>query len=402
MRLITRKRKIIIKYTLFHLLHRFICLFVKPQNQVLFNAYFCRKYAENTKFISEEFHNINPNTKIVWFINSKNDTYFPNYVDVIEMSHTNIIKQMIVFSKSKVIISNDHFPCEFYKNKNQFYINTWHGGLGIKRIGFDINTIKTRPYIPYLFKNTSKSVDLFLSNSEHLSRLYKSAFHYNGKIWKCGYPKNDILVNNYNNCEIANRIKSIYNIDLNSKILLYAPTFRPSNNIKEGESINEYYNKIYDIDLKLVKQTLEKVTNQKWVILVRIHHVIKDNIDVYNIFGDDVIDVTNYPDMQELILMLDILISDYSSCMFDAALINKIVFLYANDYCAYINNIGTYFELDDLPFGKSTTNIELIDVINSFDKDKYMKDIEKFKQNNGLYETGHAGKDVANYINDLL
>lgn len=107
------------------------------------------------------------------------------------------------------------------------FIETWHGGLGIKKIQLDVASGPLKPWEIKEIKNTSKLADLFISNSGFLTQVYRSAFNYKGKVWNCGYPKSDILLKANQSINLK-KIRDFYNLEENIKIFLYAPTFRKS------------------------------------------------------------------------------------------------------------------------------------------------------------------------------
>lgn len=116
----------------------------------------------------------------------------------------------------------------------------------------------------------------------------------------------------------------------------------------------------------------------------------------------NVLDVTNYPDIQDLLMTVDVVISDYSSCMFDAALRNLPCFIYATDFEQYKADRGVYFEMDELPFPYASNNDELAQNIVNYNESDYRQGIKSFFERVGLAETGHAGKDIAQKINRFI
>src|SRR5690606_5270820 len=128
----------------------------------------------------------------------------------------------------------------------------------------------------------------------------------------------------FNNTDIYKvKIKDHFALASDAKIILYAPTFRKDLSLTA-----------YNIDVSNLLNTLTTSTSDKWVFITRMHPNLK-NISLKELFNSEVIDATTYPDLQELILGSDMLITDYSSCMFDAALAQKPTFIYASDIHHY-------------------------------------------------------------------
>ena len=117
-----------------------------------------------------------------------------------------------------------------------------------------------------------------------------------------------------------------------------------------------------------------------------------------SLYNNHVINVTEYPDMQELILSCDMFISDYSSCIFDAAITGIPCFTFATDFEDYKSDRGVYYEMDELPFPYAKNNDELMQNIENFDTDDYSAKWKAFAERTGLHETGHAAKDIAEKI----
>lgn len=153
----------------------------------------------------------------------------------------------------------------------------------------------------------------------------------------------------------------------------------------------------YDLDYEQIIDTLEHRWGGKWSILLRLHPNIKILNNEYK-YSTSVIDASNYPDINDLILFSDIIITDYSSCMFDAMIINKPTFLYTKDIEMYNQERGTYFSIKDLPFPTATCQLDLIDKIYSFDSNRYQKELDEFKERFVSYEDGKASSRIVDRI----
>ena len=115
-----------------------------------------------------------------------------------------------------------------------------------------------------------------------------------------------------------------------------------------------------------------------------------------------IIDVTKYNDIQELIISANILITDYSSCIFDMAMLHKPAFIYASDMREYIENRGLYFDIRELPFPFAETNSKLIENIKDFNNEKYQKELKKYFEKVGLKESGNAAQKITDIIIDYI
>ena len=188
-----------------------------------------------------------------------------------------------------------------------------------------------------------------------------------------------------------------FGIDLNTKIIVYAPTYRgvfEDNGIIDMTPYNLDYSKVISAFKKYWKC-------ENCVIIVRWHPSMANHMKYLDDVEGIVIDGTSYPEMQEIIIASDAFISDYSSCIFEAALKRIPCHLYTNDFDEYIGDRGAYFSLDNLPFDYAVDNEKLIDNIISFDDIKFNGRWEKFEKKMGLSESGVAALNIAKMIVDF-
>ena len=353
-----------------------------------------RRYDDNQKFIMEELHKLCPDMDVVWMKDPLFAYELPSWMRAVKWRSWRWLYQYVT---AKIWIDNWTLPGYFAKRKGQMYIETWHGGLGIKKVAGDIIGEYAAGYSKrFLLKNASDMADVFISNSDHLSIIYRRAFGYNGPIWKCGYPKNDMLING--NPEFDRKARKDLGIPEGNKVLLYAPTWR----LRFAE--NHYIDMdVYDIDMLRLKQTLTEKFGGEWTMLLRFHPSLRLYAKGYQEAHPEMMDVTDYQDMQSLLMATDVMISDYSSCIFDAALRRIPCFTYATDFDQYkCEERGVYYEMEELPFPYAKNNDELVQNVKAFDMDDYLKKWDAFTVRMGLNETGHAAKDIAEKMADFI
>lgn len=359
------------------------------QNKVVATTMRGRKFGDNSKAVVVAIHEKSPDTDIVWLKNSDYKYSLPDWVRGIE--YFSLFKTYYELATAKVWVSTHLFESDWKKRKGQLVVQTWHGGLGIKKIERDVISDEHKLDEKGLAKvdHTCALSDVFISQSDHLSSIYRRAFGYNGPIWKCGYPKNDVLF--MDNTEAVEKVKRTYGF--NTRFLLYAPTFR--------QEWGEIDWTPYDVDFVRLRSTMEKTFGGEWTILLKWHPVLIPFLEGRTM-PEGVIDATDYPDMQELIMATDVMLSDYSSCLFDAALREIPCFTYATDFERYKAERGVYYEMEELPFPYARNNDELMHNIEVFDPEDYLNKWEAFKVRTGLHETGHAAKDIADKIVGFL
>ena len=358
--------------------------FFPLKNKVMCISYYGKGVGCNPKYIVTEVSKRQDNIKIYWAVSKMiwaNDEKinFTKYGSILFYYH---------LATSKVWISNVRIPYYWYKKDTQYYIQTWHGSIPLKKIENDAIHSLSEGYLKDA-KYDSKVANLFVSNSDFNTRLYRESFWYNGEIVECGCPRNDILLRN-DKCFLKRIKHNILNNECNKKVVLYAPTFR-----------NTYDLSVYNVDFERCIYALEQKYNCEFVLLLRLHPNVSH---LSKTFTKNIhcVDVTFYEDMQELLLISDVLITDYSSSMFDFAIMEKPVFLYASDIEEYEVERNFYFELKKLPFPVAENNDELENNIFKFSVDKYNSDLRKFYNKLNVYESGHAGEVLADKIINIL
>lgn len=338
-----------------------------------------------TKYILEKYKG---QYEIIWmFTKDKDVSRIPKDIKIVRYG---TLRHLVALNSAKFVITNsrtDYVWSLWHKKKGQKYVMTWHSSMGLKKIELDANW----NYPEYIAgaKKDSARCDLIFSGSKFRTEVIKRAFQYDGEILESGTPRNDIFFSSEKFVEIRKKIFVTFSIPVGKKIVLYAPTFRKNNNLN-----------YYKFDWGSVKKTLAQIFGYDFMLLVRLHpHMIDRELGNTVLFDDiDVINATYYDDMQELLVASDVLITDYSSSIFDFALSKKPCFLYANDTKEYER--GTYFELSTLPFPFASNSNQLVDNIRCFNYESYLSSLNHFNLDViGSYENGHASESFCKWMN---
>ena len=364
------------------------------KNRIVATAFNGCKYGDNSKFIIEKVHEIEPDIEIVWLIDPSDNYKVPDYVKLIKCTDKkNIVTRCFFYYTSKIWINTHLYDKYLRKSDNQLVIETWHGGLGIKKIEGDVEKFSNNIFQYNKILATSKLADVFISNSAFLSKIFRRAFFYKGTIWNIGFPKDDIFFQN--DSLACKKVREWFGLKENVKMIVYAPTYR---GIFEDTGVLDM--KPYNIDLERVRLAFEKKFECSCVIIIRWHPSMTKY--VHNVYYDDetIFNGSSYPEMQDIIASCSAFISDYSSCIFEAALKNVPCFIYANDFEDYIGDRGTYFKLGELPFPWAETNDELIKTIETYNSQKYRLKWESFQKDMGLCDRGIASKNIAMLLID--
>ena len=366
----------------------FKIIFRINKKKILFKSWNGVSYSCNPRAISEDLYKKDPSIEFVWAFKepNKKKKIVPHYVKCVK---ANSLKNIYELVTSKVWIFNNESSVGKFKRKNQIYIQTWHGDRGLKKVLYDIkNNDSVKSPL-----SEEKYCDLMITGSKFGESKLRSAFHYDGEFLRNGCPRNDILI--AQNAEYIKQIKQKLSIRPDTKIVMYAPTFR-----KKDKLMNKGF-EIKDINLENVIEVLENKSGEDWVCLIRAH------ITVSGFLGEmqnhKILDVSEYEEMSHLLLITDLFITDYSSSCGDFILTKKPLILYHADIDEYTKNDRTfYFNVNDTPFWVANSQDALLTHIESMNEQSILENCKALIAFYGVYETGCAGVLAADYILDLF
>lgn len=365
---------------------------------VVFESFMGRKYVDSPKAIYEYMLD-NEKYKdytFVWFFKEPEDYKFlenNRNTKVCKFGSSDYYKY---YSMAGYWVTNSRITYSLNKKEGQKYIQCWHG-TPLKRLGFDIevkggNAMNSIKDIRQKYESDAKLYDYMVSPSKFVTEKYKSAFNLdncnpNVEIVEEGYPRNDFL-SNYKKSDVT-RIKNDLDIPKDKKVILYAPTWR-DNQHKAGVG----YTYKTEVDFDYLKEKLEK----DYIILFRAHYFVANsfNFDKYEGF---IYNVSNYNDINDLYIISDILITDYSSVFFDYSVLKRPILFYMYDLEDYKSNLRDfYIDLKELP-GPIIEKEK--DLVNEIEKTKDFKIDTKYKKFNSKFtylEDGNASKRVVEKI----
>ncbi len=358
-------------------------------NRVLLLNELSYNYAGNPKAVTEFLLEKYPNTfEIIYALNHP-DKYEGLRRRGVKVIKFNSLVYFYYLMTCRVFLTNSggysYVPLRMDK---QFVINTHHGGGALKKMGVDMfeDTETFREDLKLSVSNTTLS----LSTSRRMSEAFsESCLEPIEIMWEIGMPRNDMLI--HLNQDSRASIRSKLRLHPNDKLVLFAPTYRKI----EDSYFNDSIAVSYGIDEKRVCMALGKRFGGKWKFAIRYHPCVvnHDQFDLHNM-----IDLTDYEDIQELLIAADVLINDFSSTMWDFMLTGKPCFVFAVDFYHYLETTGSYVPPDEWPYSIATTNEILEQNILAFDEDAYRKRCKAYYEALGGCETGDATKLVAEKI----
>lgn len=250
------------------------------------------------------------------------------------------------------VVNNNNFPFFYRKNPGQKYIQTWHG-TPLKKIGNDIPSSSLSLAYINLMQRESEYWDVLLAQNDFASATLPGAFSYSGEVVNLGYPRNDSLVGRLGH-DKREEVRSRLGLRADQKVVLYAPTWR--DNIR---SFNNQYMLADFLDYSVAGEVL----GPDYVFLLRGHSNVSAGRDTPTHPG--VVDVTSYPNINDLLLAADILVTDYSSVMFDFCVTGKPIYFLTPDLDDYRDNVrGFYFDFEEeAPGPLCNTTLDLAESI---------------------------------------
>lgn len=285
-----------------------------------------------------------------------------------------------VLATAKYFISNENFEYGYVKREGQIEIQTMPG-TPLKTVGLDVESeMKDPPAIERCLRRASRW-DYLIVQGRFVEDMAYQMFHFEKNILKTGYPRTDAL---YRKADIK-AIKQRLGIPLDKKVILYMPTWRVKKSFEMA------------LDLEQMKNELSK----DYVLLVRIHYYAEG---VYDFAADNefAFDLTNYSYVEDLYHISDLLITDYSSAMFDYALLKKPMIFYAYDFETYTNEIRkVYSDLrQEAPGPIAYSTQEVISALENIEneQEKYKEKYNSFYDKYLTYECPDSAKKVVKEV----
>lgn len=355
--------------------------------KVVFDNYMGKGYGCNGKYVTEALLKTGLNLDLVWTVQDPKGLreQFPKEVRLVEYGSAEAMREYATAGVWALNYQMVHYLNKgLLKKPGQVYIQMWHGSFGIKKIENDCGNLTCDTNWTTLAKQNSQYTDYWISNSAFETGIYRRAFWDVKNVLLYGHPRNDIFF--HGGMQRARGLVERFIGKTGYRLLLYVPTFRDGRMLWEQE-----------LDYRQLKQGLEQRFGGRWLILMRLHPRMREYRQMLP-QEEFCVDVTGYPDIQELLAAADAAVTDYSSAVFDFLLTGRPAFVYAPDYEDYKNLRGLYYPLEQTPFSVAADNRSLAKNIASFDELVYKERVAKFLAEKGSAEEGTAASRVAELI----
>lgn len=390
--LLTKLKRSDFVKNIYQLLFKILGLLPFDSKLIIFESFFGRQYSCNPRAIYEYMKEHYPEYKLYWSVDKR---YVQNFVE----KDLNIItrfslKWLFLMATARYWVINVRIPLWIPKPKHTIYIQTWHG-TPLKKLALDMDEVHipgtdTEKYKRNFIKETSKW-DYLISPNRYSSEIFRRAFAFKNEMIESGYPRNDFLYQANDEDKIM-KIKQRYKIPLDKKVILYAPTWRDDQYYQVGK---------YKFDLKLNLQQMQEQLGAEYIVILRMHYLIADQLDVSK-FKGFAYDFSHHEDIRELYLVSDILITDYSSVFFDYANLRRPMIFFVYDIDNYRDRLrGFYFDFEEKAPGPLVkTTEEVIAEIKKTEQEDYAlpDNFEEFYQTFCEWEDGYSAKRVVETI----
>ncbi|MDA5282242.1 bifunctional glycosyltransferase/CDP-glycerol:glycerophosphate glycerophosphotransferase [Streptomyces sp. NPDC054904] len=355
---------------------------------IVFESHMGKQYSDSPKAIYEELVRQGAPFEAIWSYAGGKPTGFPKEATLVRRWSWPYLRAL---AQAEYWVDNQGFPLALTKRPGTTYIQTWHGSA-LKRMGFHEPRTKAQGKAGQdRFQAAVDRFDHFLIRSEHDTRTLAKGFRLRDEVLlRTGYPRNDALVEAHRaEADSGERLRgplaAELGIDPDKKVLLYAPTFRAN-----ADGTVENFEFPFDVE-----EFADRL-GDRFTLLVRTHYL--NSVSLPPSVAGRVLDVSRHHDVTPLLALADGLITDYSSVMFDYAVLDRPMLFFAYDYDAYATDIrGTYFDLKEkAPGPVVSTADELMQAVAAFDEAdaKYAEARQRFLTEFGEYDRGDAARRI--------
>jgi CDP-glycerol glycerophosphotransferase (TagB/SpsB family) len=341
----------------------------EPLNAVLFESFYGQNASCNPLALDRALAIARPDIPRYWGVRDASVTVPPGSIALIEGSE----EWWRIRGSARLIVINDWLRNRYRKRRYQSVLQTWHGTM-LKRLALTRRGLRPRAALATLRERARWSI--LLSQNSYASRIFRRAYLFRGPIWEEGYPRDDVLLTGD-----AAVVRAKLGIPDGTKVLLYAPTWRDD---RPGH--------VDHLDVS----TFTRKLGEEYVTLIRGHsRSLQPGTDVH---AGGVIDVTSYPDVSELFLVADALITDYSSVMFDFSVTGKPIFFFTPDLDRYREVLrGFYFDFIPVAPGPVARSADdLVALVRSADArgGEYAERYAAWRERFNPRDDGHAAERV--------
>lgn len=371
------------------------CIFPVKKTRVVFDSSLGKSYAGNPRHIYECLvaNGYDMKWDCIWFY-EKEKYSIPGMSRQVRYGR---LRYLYYMATAKIWVFDSRQPEFLIRRKGTYYIQTWHG-TPLKKLALDMEDVfmvgeSDIDTYKDLFAKNVHTWDYLISQNPFSSGTFRRAFDFQKEMLEIGYPRNDILFRE-NTPDGIRRYRKELGLPQDKKVILYAPTFRDDEYSEDDR---------YKFQPQISFDQMRDELGDEYVVIVKYHYLIMDSVD-WSPYEGFIYHFDQSHDIAELFLVSDMLITDYSSVMFDYSILNRPMFFFAYDFYKYKNELrGFYFSYrGEMPGPISSTTEELIEDIKTYDPKEYEEKYLQFHEKYNSIDDGRASGRVLELINSLI
>jgi CDP-glycerol glycerophosphotransferase len=341
------------------------------------------RYSDNPRALYEALLARGDAAEHVWMCAPGQEKTFPPFTVTVPVEGPEAVEAL---ESADLVVSNMHVDLDWTKGDGTTYLQMWHG-TPMKTVHRDV--LFHPEQVPELVDRDIARWDLLLSQNPESTELLPRIFGYDGPVHETGYPRDDVLVGPDAAGHRA-RIRAELGIPAGTTAVLYAPTWRDDQLAGDGA----------DFELRLDPGRFVERLGDDHVLMVRLHYTVSDALGDLDVPG--VLDLSEYPDLKDLLLAADVLVTDYASAQFDFAVTGKPILYYTYDLAHYRDDLrGFYFDFEEIAPGPLlSTEDEVLNALQNLDgvRARYGNLYERFHQRFCAREDGHSTERVLDLV----
>lgn len=352
-------------------------------NRIVIDNFAGRGYADHPRYIAEEIHQRGLKWDIVWLVDNINEP-MPDWIRKVRYRSWRSVYELTTARYWVDNIRNAHLVP---KKEGQIYLQTWHGpSMTIKQLEKEAEKVLSPGYIEAA-KYDGSITDAIISCSAIQSKQYRDSFWLSSstEILEVGGPRSDCFFNKDYLAERNDHLREMLNIGKDTYLILYAPTFRD-----DGSTA------VYHLDFEAILDAFRRKTKKQCKILMKLHPNVPAGTQFS--FNENLLDGSSVSDSNDALICADCLISDFSSMLYDAALMDIVSFRHALDYDAFLEQRPAPLNRIEWPFLISKSTDELTRQIETVDFQEYQTNVRNFMKTIKTFDDGRATKRTVDWL----
>lgn len=342
-------------------------------------------YSCNPRYIYEELKRRDPSRKMVWIAGAGARDWPPDAA-VVRLGSLACLKA--VYSSEIWIDNGIAFSEHFERRPDQYHIQTMHGSLGIKRIDNAVTSrMKRGRSGREVVRRETELTDFVITNSAFEEGVFRRVFWKDVPMLRLGHARTDPLFGRGGRSaeDIRADVVRRYGIAPSRRLAIFAPTHRKDLSAAD-----------LDFGFERMAGALSRKFGGEWTLLVRLHRWTRGV--KMRTAGGSVVDATDYPDMQELIVVAEAGITDFSSWIFDYVVTGRPGFIFASGAERYAAATGLCYPLEESPFPVAYDAETLFANVAAFDEAAYTGRVKEFLDRMECVDDGRSAERVADWL----